>query len=263
MRSTTFQHKHKLFDVYQLPILRDNYIYLVANRNSKETLIIDPAEAALVITACSALDLTPVAILNTHHHWDHTDGNAELVAHYQLPVIAPGNQTPHTTCAPESTMRHIALDIHTITLPGHTLDHVAYHINDALFCGDTLFGAGCGRIFEGTAEQMWHSLQKIAQLPAETSLYCAHEYTLANLRFARQVDEENPQLKQRCLHDKQCRKQEKPTIPSTIGNERATNPFLRPLDASFCTRYAQQHNIANDPQAVFTLLRTQKDQKTY
>ncbi|MDX8413963.1 MAG: hydroxyacylglutathione hydrolase [Mariprofundales bacterium] len=262
MRQTTLQHEHELFTVYQLPVLRDNYIYLVANRNSKETLIIDPAQAATVISACTALDLTPVAILNTHHHWDHTDGNAALVAHYQLPVIAPGNQTPHTTRAPAPTMQQIGLDIHTITLPGHTLDHVAYHISDALFCGDTLFGAGCGRIFEGTATQMWHSLQKLAQLPTKTAVYCAHEYTLANLRFARKVDEENLQLKQRCIRDKQYRKQGEPTIPSTIGNECATNPFLRPLDALFCTQYALRHNIADDPLAVFAHLRMQKDQKT-
>jgi len=261
MRATTFQHEHELFTVYQLPVLRDNYIYLVANKNSKETLIIDPAESAVVITSCTTLGLTPTAILNTHHHWDHSDGNAGLVAHYHIPVIASGNQTPHATHAPASTMQQIGLDIHTITLPGHTLDHVAYHINDALFCGDTLFGAGCGRIFEGSAQQMWQSLQKLAQLPSETAVYCAHEYTLANLRFARKVDETNALLQQRCQRDKQTRKQGQPTIPSTMGNERATNPFLRPLDATFCCQYALQHDLPDEPLAVFTHLRMHKDKK--
>ncbi|MDQ6965011.1 MAG: hydroxyacylglutathione hydrolase [Mariprofundales bacterium] len=260
MASGPFIYNHELFTVYQLPVLRDNYIYIIANNRSRESLIIDPASAEVVINTCSELNLTPVTILNTHHHWDHTDGNSELVQQYQIPVIAAGEKSAHISSSPAATMQMIGVNITTITLPGHTLDHVAYYINGALFCGDTLFGAGCGRIFEGSAMQMWQSLCKLAQLPAESSLYSAHEYTIANLRFARQVDPDNTLLEQRCKQDRQRRRQGIPTIPSTIGMECATNPFLRPLNPQFCTRYAQQNGIDNDAATVFAHLRRRKDQ---
>ena len=259
MHHTIHHYNHGRFTIYQLPALRDNYIYLIANATSGETLVVDPADTATVAIACGALGLTPVAILNTHHHWDHTDGNAGLVKRYRLEVIAPGDRIASRTRAPEATMELIGLTVQTIPVPGHTLDHVAYRIDNALLCGDTLFGAGCGRIFEGSAAQMWHSLQSLAELPADTALYCAHEYTLANLRFARKVDGDNPLLEARLQRDRRLRKQGSPTIPSTIGDELATNPFLRPLDRGFRRRYADTHGINDDPLAVFTHLRRSKD----
>ncbi len=259
MRHTIYHYNHGRFTIYQLPALRDNYIYLIANATSGETIVVDPADTATVAIACSALGLTPVAILNTHHHWDHTDGNAGLVERYRLEVIAPNARIAGRTRAPEATMELIGLTVQTIPVPGHTLDHVAYRIDDALLCGDTLFGAGCGRIFEGSAAQMWRSLQTLAQLPAATALYCAHEYTLANLRFARQVDGANPLLETRTARDKAARKQGHPTIPSTIGEELATNPFLRPLNGDFCRQYARDQSVNDDPLTVFTHLRHRKD----
>ncbi|MDX8409941.1 MAG: hydroxyacylglutathione hydrolase [Mariprofundales bacterium] len=260
MEKTAFCYHHDAFDVYQLPVLRDNYIYLIANGMHRETLVVDPAQADGVAEVCVQYDLTPVAILNTHHHWDHTDGNLPLKQQFSLEVVA--SATCHAagkTKDSDACMILAGLEIETLSLPGHTLDHVAYRIGDAVFCGDALFGAGCGRIFEGSQAQMWQSLQLLAALPEETKVYCAHEYTLANLQFARKVDEDNSDLIARSERDKSLRRAGKPTIPSTIGRELATNPFLRPLNLAFCYRYAERHGIDANPLAVFTHLRAAKD----
>lgn len=254
----TYQHSN--FLVHQITALRDNYIYIIQARKSDAVLVIDPADADVVQQACAAMGLTPTHILNTHHHQDHTDGNQALIAHYQCAVIAhaadmhriPGVTQP---VAANTTFEIGGLTIQCLDATGHTLGHVVYGIDDALFCGDTIFGAGCGRLFEGSFAQMWHTLSALAALDASTKIYCAHEYTIDNLRFAASVDSHNPDLPTRIIHDTQCRKRGQPTIPSTIANELATNPMLRALDAQFCATYAPHLT----PLEIFTDIRTQRN----
>ena len=261
-----WSYPHKDFTVHQLTALQDNYIYLIEAHNSNVLIAVDPAEAVPVQTACKSLGKELTHILNTHHHWDHTGGNLELKQHFGCLVVGaaadaeriPGIGLPISEASPPAIE---GLVIQVLDVPGHTSGHVAYVFWDALFSGDTLFGAGCGRIFEGTPEQMWNSLEKISRLAKQTRVYCAHEYTLANLNFAREVDADNPELDARMRQDKKARIQKKPTIPSTIGMERNTNPFLRPLDAAFRARYAQQERISSDPVTVFAHLRSRKDNR--
>jgi len=260
----SYQHQH--FTVHQLPVLKDNYIYLIEADASDALIAIDPAEAVAVQRACKALGKKLTHIFNTHHHWDHTDGNLQLKARFNCQILAahsdasriPGidlKLSDHDT--PEVSDLHIQV----IEVPGHTSGHIAFVIDDALFSGDTLFGAGCGRLFEGTPAQMWNSLCKLATLDEATKVYCAHEYTMANLEFARSIDPDNSALVKRMHSDGLLRQQNKPTIPSSIAIEIATNPFLRPLDQSFCSNYASQHNMpASDALALFTDIRLRKDQ---
>jgi hydroxyacylglutathione hydrolase len=263
-----WSHRHDGFTVHQLPALNDNYIYLIASQDnrSKEgaVAVVDPAEAGPVVSACDELGLTPTHILNTHHHWDHTGANLELKHRYGCHIVGArhdAERIPGIDIMVDEDSGFIldGLPMQVLNVPGHTLGHIAYVIGDALFCGDTLFGGGCGRLFEGSPAQMWESLQKLARLPAETKVYCAHEYTLSNLRFARTVDADNPDLSERISRDTRTRMDNKPTIPSTIGLELATNPFLRPLSPSFCVAYAAASSTADDALAVFTAVRKQKD----
>jgi len=259
-----WSYQHKNFQVHQLPALNDNYIYLIESRHTPTLAVVDPADAAVVNQACQSIGKPLTHILNTHHHWDHTDGNKALKKHWNCQVLGAKHDAKRIPCLDIAVTEHQAchidgLSVQILNVSGHTLGHIAYVIDDALFCGDTLFGAGCGRLFEGTAEQMWESLQKIAALPDHTQVYCAHEYTLPNLRFARDVDTNNPTLQERIHRDTQNRMQKQPTIPSQIGLEKATNPFLRPLDNGFVQNYAQKYNIKSDALAVFTHLRASKD----
>lgn len=257
-----WSYRHQNFTVHQIPALKDNYIYLI--EAGAAVAVVDPAAAEPVIAACKELGLAPTHILNTHHHWDHTDGNTKLRERFHCEVVGfrgDAARIPAITVpvADGEAFSPGALQVDTLFVPGHTSGHIAFLIEDALFCGDTLFGAGCGRLFEGTPEQMWQSLQKLAALPAKTSVYCAHEYTLPNLRFARDVDPDNAALTERISRDTQTRMQQQPTIPSTIALECATNPFLRPLSDGFCERYAKQAGISPAPLSVFTHIRASKD----
>lgn len=262
----SYQHQH--FYAHQIPALNDNYIYLVEAKHADTLVVIDPADASVVNQACAELGKPLTHILNTHHHWDHTDGNKALKQRWSCTIIGAAHDAKRipeidigvTENTHEQLERLIqGLNIRVLEVNGHTLWHVAYLMDDALFCGDTLFGAGCGRLFEGTAEQMWHSLQKIASLPDATQVYCAHEYTLPNLRFARDVDKNNQTLQERIHRDTQTRIKKLPTIPSTIGLEKSTNPFLRPLSSSFLHNYAKEQHIKEDALLVFTHLRESKD----
>jgi hydroxyacylglutathione hydrolase len=265
----TYQHAD--FAVHQLPALNDNYIYLIEARHAPILAAVDPAEAEPVVQACRKLGNPLTHILNTHHHWDHTGANVALKQQYSCQIVGNMNDAARIpdidiSLSPDTTWQLAAmdgaghLDVQIIDVPGHTLGHIAYLIDDALFCGDTLFGAGCGRLFEGSPGQMWHSLNRLARLPAATLVYCAHEYTLANLDFASAMDGGNAELAARLERDTAARRQQQPTIPSTIGVEKATNPFLRPLDAEFCRAYAGRTGIAADPLSVFTHVRESKDQ---
>ncbi|MDQ6981415.1 MAG: hydroxyacylglutathione hydrolase [Mariprofundus sp.] len=259
-----WSYQHPGFTVHQLPALRDNYIYLIEADSNNTLIAVDPAEAVSVHQACRHMGKPLTHIFNTHHHWDHTDGNLSLKKDFGCLIVGaegdaariPGIDITVTEASPPALA---GLDISVLDVPGHTNGHIAYIINDALFCGDTLFGAGCGRLFEGTAAQMWNSLNKIAELDGNTKIYCAHEYTLANLAYASAIDANNPALTARIVADKNRRKQDQPTIPSSIDMEKATNPFLRPLDSYFCRNYAAAHNISSEPLSIFSDIRSRKD----
>jgi len=220
--------------VLAVPAFNDNYLWLV--HDGVNAAVIDPGAAEPILAALREHHLTLTAILLTHHHADHIGGVPALLERYQVPVFGPQSDGIKAVTVPLAQDQCIdvpglALRLRVLDVPGHTRGHIAYVRADEapgwLFCGDTLFGAGCGRLFEGTPEQMAASLAKLAALPAATLVFCAHEYTLANLRFARHVEPGNAALEQRFEADSALRAAGLPTIPSTIGLEQATNPFLR------------------------------------
>ncbi|MGZ5014060.1 MAG: hydroxyacylglutathione hydrolase [Methylobacter sp.] len=223
-----------MLTILTLPVLNDNYIYLLHDSVSDETAVVDPAVAQPVLEVLNQKGWPLTYILNTHHHADHVGGNLELKQKTGCTVIAPlsdqqripGIDRGVADCDMIMLGKRTAKVVST---PGHTSGHVVYHFagDNLLFCGDTLFVMGCGRLFEGTAEQMWHSLQKLKALPASTQIYCAHEYTQANGRFALTVEPDNLQLQQRMEIINQLRANHQPTVPSTIEQELATNPFFR------------------------------------
>jgi hydroxyacylglutathione hydrolase len=247
----------------QVPVLSDNYVYLVHDPDSGATAAVDPAVAGPVLAAAARRGWTLTHILNTHHHGDHTGGNSEIKRATGCTVI--GNR--------HDAARIPALDVgvaegETVTLgtqvarvfdvPGHTVGHIAYWFEDsaALFCGDTLFSIGCGRLFEGSPAQMWDSLSKLRALPPETRVYCAHEYTQANIRFALSVDPENDALAARADEVSRLRGAGQPTVPSTLGEEAAANPFLRADDPALAARLGL---AGADPVAVLAEVRGRKD----
>lgn len=213
-----------------LPALADNYIWTLAD-DSGRALIVDPGEAAPVFAAVRAGGLEPAGVLLTHHHADHIGGTAELLARWpHMPVVAPrDDRIPHATqrVAHGDRIRIQDWTFEVLEVPGHTRSHIAFHGHGLLFCGDTLFGLGCGRLFEGTPAQMHASLQTLAALPPETLVCCAHEYTLNNGRFAAEVEPGNPALHRRIEEARARRDRGLPTLPSTLADELATNPFLR------------------------------------
>ena len=222
--------QHKL-QIIPIPAFKDNYIWLL--HNVTEALVIDPGDASPVIAALHQLNLSLGTILVTHHHHDHIGGIQTLIEHYpDVAIYAPKNEEydfwHHAVSEPDTVrLPDLDLEFAVIDLPGHTLGHIAYYTPDMLFCGDTLFGAGCGRLFEGTPEQMYQSLQKLAQLPADTKVYCTHEYTLHNINFALTLEPNNATLVQRKHDTEKLRNKLQPSLPSTLSLELATNPFLR------------------------------------
>ncbi len=249
--------------IEQFSCLSDNYGYLVHDAKSGETAAIDTPDAAAIKAALDRRGWTLTYIWNTHHHYDHTGGNETLKAETGCTIIGPrgeGNKIPaidhaigEGDCVMLGTIKADVLDV-----GGHTLGHIAYYFADAgvSFVGDSLFALGCGRVFEGTMAQMWQSLNKLTALPAETKVYCAHEYTLANAKFARTIDPDNSALQKRISQIEDLRARGTPTIPTTIGLERATNPFLRADNMAIRTRLNMVHAADVD---VFTEIRQRKD----
>lgn len=240
-----------------LPIFTDNYIWLL--QNDQQVIAVDPGDAAPLKIWLAEHQCELAGILITHHHHDHTDGLAEL-AQASLPIYGPaGIRYVTHVLAGDETINLLGTAFQVIATPGHTLDHLSYFGAGAVFCGDTLFAGGCGRLFEGTHEQLFHSLQRLAALPPETLVCCTHEYTLSNLRFALAVDPAHAATLKRQSIESEKRSRNHPTLPSTIELELATNPYLRVHDAAFVSRVAQQTDGIKTALECFTALRQWKD----
>ncbi len=251
------------FDIAILPLLKDNYAYLLHDRQSGKTAVIDPSEATPVMEAATLLHWQITHIFNTHHHIDHCGGNLGLKRACQPIVAGPAydrQRIPALTIPldEESGIDFAGHKGQVIFVPGHTRGHIALYFEQAkaLFCGDTLFSIGCGRLFEGTAEQMWHSLLKLRALPGDTLVYCGHEYTAANCRFALTIDPENDALRRYAETVDKARGAGQGTIPSTLAIEKECNPFLR-ADSVFLSE--QFGGPERDPVLTFAALRQAKD----
>lgn len=220
--------------IERIPVLNDNYIWLAHDAASGATAVVDPAEAPPVLARLQAKGWTLTHILNTHHHWDHTGGNLALKDATGCTVVGAAEDAARipgidVQVHDGDTVKVGTQAARVLDVRGHTSAHIAYHFagSDALFCGDTLFLMGCGRLMEGTPEQMWASLSKIAALPDATRIYCAHEYTLSNARYAVVAEPDNMALRRRLDAVIAARERDEPTVPDTLALERATNPFLR------------------------------------
>lgn len=217
-----------MIEVAAIPTLRDNYVW--ALHDGSHAVLVDPGESAPIVTWLGSRGLRPTAILITHHHADHVGGIAGLLARHPLPVFGPTRgAAPSRVPADGETLVLPGLDLRmtVIATPGHTLDHLCYVGDGRLFSGDTLFSCGCGRLFEGSPEMMHASLERLAALPGDTLVYCAHEYTLANLAFALEVEPDNTALHARRRDALALRRAGHPTLPVSLASERETNPFLR------------------------------------
>jgi len=245
----------------------DNYIWLVHSpRNPREVVAVDPGEAQPVLQELARSGLALRAILLTHHHADHIGGVPELARDTRMPVIGPDDEriTVNTRVARGGDtveLPELGLAFETLEVPGHTLSHIAFWGHGSLFCGDTLFSGGCGRMFEGTARQMTTSLKTLGQLPPETHVYCGHEYTAANLRFALTVEPDNAPCAQYQVEVQDKRSRGLPTLPSTLALEIRINPFLRCGQGSVRAA-AERHagRLLADDAEVFGVLRSWKDQ---
>lgn len=249
-----------------LPALRDNYIWMLGEASSGCALVVDPGEAAPVLQALAEDGRMLSAILLTHHHGDHIGGTTELKAVYpDATVYAPHDDRIHFPATrvgngdvvgiPAPAARFEVIEVH-----GHTRSHIAYHGEGLLFCGDTLFSLGCGRMFEGSPEQMLASLDRLAELPSDTQVCCGHEYTLANARFAATVEPGNAALKSRTEDARARRERGEPSLPARLADERAANPFLR-VDAIPDDRIPWPPGVQPSPRRVerFAALRLAKD----
>ena len=242
---------------------KDNYVWTL--RNARHAAVVDPGEAKPVLDYLARENLALAAILATHHHPDHVGGIAELRSRFDAPVYGPKHEPIATLTRPVAEgdrveVPELGVTFSVLDIPGHTRAHIAYYGAGALFCGDTLFACGCGRVFEGTAEQMLASLDKLAALPDDTKVYCGHEYTLANIGFARAVEPGNEALAKREARDRELRTQGKPTLPSRLGDEKKTNPFLRcrePAVIESANKYLGAR--VSDPVRVFAAIREWKN----
>ena len=250
-------------EISQIPCLSDNYGFLIHEPDSGATGTIDTPDAAAINRALQKNGWTLTHILNTHHHFDHVGGNLELKKKWDCVIVGPAADAARIpgidiAVGDGDTYEFGDLTARVFDVPGHTRGHIAYYFADehVAFVGDTLFALGCGRLFEGTPSQMWTSLQKLLALPDQTRVYCAHEYTQANARFALTVDPDNQDLRRRALEIDDRRAQGLPTVPTSIGLERRTNPFLRP--ASETLRRTLGMLEASDTE-VFAEVRARKD----
>jgi len=253
-------------DILAIPALNDNYIWAIVHPEKKTAVIVDPGEAPPVIDFLDQQKLKLVGILITHHHWDHTNGIEAILQHHPASVYAPSNEKvilcDHPVKGGDTIKLSAAnLQFDVMAIPGHTLGHVVYISNHWAFTGDTLFTGGCGRAFEGSPDQLYHSLVELTKLSPETRIYCGHEYTKKNLQFAALVEPENMKIAER-IHNTDSRiSKNLPTVPATLNEEFLTNPFLRCQEpqvqqaaAKYCG-YPLADNVA-----VFAALRRWKDE---
>jgi hydroxyacylglutathione hydrolase len=260
-----------MLEVIPVPALRDNYIWLIrspgkqssnpADPAAGDAVIVDPGDAAPVLAALAHHRLRPTAVLITHGHPDHVAGVPELRRRYMLPVYGPVGTLPDRPLREgDSAPLNHGLDLRVLEVPGHTREHIAYYGNGLLFCGDTLFTGGCGRLLGGTAPQLYASLQRLATLPDDTRVYCGHEYTLANLTFAARVEPGNARLAARLDETRRLREGGMATVPATLAEEKATNPFLR-CHVTAVKRAAEQFcdRSLNSDLEVFAMIRSWKD----
>lgn len=244
-----------MLHIIPIPAFDDNYIWLL--HNESHAIVIDPGDALPVIDFLQKNHLSLSAVLITHHHADHIGGVHQLLQYQEVPIYAPQYESftfKHIAVNESAVINLSAIDLqlHVMWLPGHTLGHIAFYNDDYLFCGDTLFSAGCGRLFEGTPVQMLHSLKRLKQLNSATKVFCTHEYTAKNVAFALTLEPNNQALVNRQTEVTSLRQQQLPTLPTTIQLELDTNPFLR------CTQTEiWQHSYAenNDELSVFTAIR--------
>ena len=252
-----------MLKIIQLLVLNDNYIYLIHDELSGETAVVDPAVAEPVLEYLAKQGWQLKYVLNTHHHFDHVDGNRAIKQRTGCTVVAGQTDAHRIPDFDKGVSEGDALflgqhEIKVITTPGHTSGHVVYYFaQDALlFCGDTLFVMGCGRLFEGSPQQMYASLQKLKALPETTKVYCAHEYTQANGKFALSVESDNQALQDKMQYVAELRCNQQPTVPSTIADELATNPFFRTESLSI---QKTVELVGAEQVEVFTALRQRKD----
>jgi hydroxyacylglutathione hydrolase len=257
-----------VLQIIPIPAFDDNYIWLLRVPGVDAITVVDPGDEEPVLEYLQREQLRLDSILLTHKHGDHTGGVRELLAAYSgVRVYGPANEKIQTVANPVRDGDELQLDgleqsLKVMEVPGHTEGHVAYLGDDFLFCGDTLFTCGCGRVFSGTHEQLYLSLQRIAELPPETRIYCAHEYTLDNIGFGKWVEPDNPALLQREREAIETRKRGEPTVPSNLQLELDTNPFLRsdqPAVIAAAERYAG--GDLNSGAEVFTAIRKWKDRE--
>lgn len=253
--------------VLAVPAFKDNYLWLI--HDGANAAVVDPGDAGPILAALARHRLALTAILLTHHHADHIGGVPHLLGQHAVPVIGPRNDgisgiTQTVGEGDRVRVPGLDLELAVLDVPGHTRGHIAYVREQGrhwVFCGDTLFAGGCGRLFEGTPEQMAGSLAKLAALPGDTQVYCAHEYTLSNLRFAEAVEPGNEALQLRLRDEAAKRAAGLPTVPSTIELERGTNPFLRCQSPAIIGSLVQAGRVAPDatPLQVFAALREWKN----
>ena len=252
-----------MLEIFTINALSDNYVYLLRNKEKKITSVIDPGEAEPVIEILNSKNWHLDEIINTHHHHDHIGGNNKLLDVYKSKLIAPFYDRNHISnvdifVSDNETLNIAGVSTKVIHTPGHTLGHVCFYMPEekCLFSGDTLFYLGCGRVFEGTMDQMWSSLVKLKSLPDDTNVYCGHEYTFSNMRFANYIDQNNQFLNTISFEIRRKRDKGLPTIPFNLGSEKKVNPFLRADEEDFTNSLGLK---TVDAAKIFGEIRLKKD----
>ncbi len=251
-----------MLSVEPIKAYTDNYIWLVSTNEG--SIVVDPGESKEILNLIDTNQIDLKGVLITHHHYDHTNGLLDLTNKMNLEVYGPEKIEGINNIVKESDkFSIIGIDFEVIEIPGHTLDHLAfYSFNDEdpiLFCGDTLFAGGCGRVFEGTFEQMFWSLKKISNYPKETKVFCGHEYTLSNLKFALEVDKDNKDLIYQFNNIEKLTSSGIPSLPTNLNRELKMNPFLRCHDIDIKNKVIEKFDIIDDELEIFTALRKWKD----
>ena len=251
-----------MLSVEPIKAYTDNYIWLVSTNEG--SIVVDPGESKEILNLVDSNKIDLKGVLITHHHYDHTNGLIDLTNKMNLEVYGPKKIEGINNIVKESDkFSLIGIDFEVIEIPGHTMDHLAFYSSNnrdpILFCGDTLFAGGCGRVFEGTFEQMFKSLKKISNYPKETKIFCGHEYTLSNLKFALEFDKDNKQLQDEYINVKKLISSDIPSLPTNLNKELKVNPFLRCDEINIKNKVIDKFDIIDDELEIFTALRKWKD----